>query len=158
MKLPHSALIRVEHTTDAAQIRQVHDSAFPTPGEGQLVDALRSAGRLSLSLVAEIQGTIIGHVACSPVTLRDHSSLLGGVGLGPIAVTPAHQSQGVGNRLICGCLGAAVGAGFTFVVVLGEPAYYTRFGFVPATRFGLQNEYGAGDEFMALELQSGSLP
>ncbi|MCE9556705.1 MAG: N-acetyltransferase [Planctomycetes bacterium] len=158
MKIPLSALIRAESPADITAIRQVHESAFPTPGEGQLVDALRSAGHLCLSLVAEFQGTIIGHVACSPVSLRDHPSLLSGVGLGPIAIIPAHQSQGVGSRLMRDCLAAAAAGGFTFIVVLGEQAYYTRFGFVPGSNFGLQNEYGVGDEFMALELQFGSLP
>ena len=153
----NKATIRPECSVDIAAIRQVNNAAFPTPAEGQLVDALRAAGRLSISLVAEHDGATVGHVAFSPVTLDGHADLRGGLGLAPVAVVPQFQAQGIGGRLIREALSVATAARCTFVVVLGEPAYYTRFGFVPATRFGLQNEYGVGDEFMALELQAGSL-
>ena len=149
--------IRPACSADIPAIRQVNNASFPTPGEGQLVDALRAAGRLSISLVAEHDGAIVGHVAFSPVTLEGHADLSGCLGLAPVAVVPLFQRQGIGGRLIGEGLVSANAARCTFVVVLGEPAYYTRFGFVPATRFGLQNEYGVGDEFMVLGLQAGSL-
>jgi putative acetyltransferase len=147
-----------EQPADIPDIRRIHQSAFPTPLEARLVDALRGAGQLSLSLVARMHDRTVAHVALSPVTLDDYPDLRLGVGLGPIAVVPDMQRQGVGSRLMRAALEGAAEAGYRFVVVLGEPAYYGRFGFLPGTRFGLKNHYGAGDEFMALELQGGTLP
>jgi len=149
--------IRAETSADLAAIHQIHLAAFPTSAEARLVDALRAAGRLSLSLVAEHRGAMVAHVAFSPVTLDEYPNLEGGLGLGPIAVVPDRQRQGVGSALMRAGLAASAAAGAAFVVVLGEPAYYGRFGFVPGTRFGLQNQYSAGDAFMALELNAGSL-
>jgi putative acetyltransferase len=147
--------IRPERPTDAAGIRAVHQAAFATHAEADLVDALRATGRLAVSLVAtDAVGRVIGHVALSPVTVDGRDC--GGLGLAPLAVLPAHQRRGVGGRLVRAALAAAGGA--AFVVVLGDPAYYARFGFRRAREFGLANEYGVDDEFMAKEIRPDGLP
>ena len=150
------ATIRPERPTDATAIRAVHEAAFPTSAEADLVDALRSNGRLVVSLVAtDDADDVIGHAALSPVTVDGRDC--GGLGLAPVAVLPAQQRRGVGGRLVRAVLAAAAD-GAAFVVVLGDPAYYARFGFRRAREFGLSNEYGVDDEFMAKEIRPNGLP
>ena len=148
-------MIRPEEAGDVAAIHAVHASAFPTDAEARLVDALRAAGRLSVSLVATDSGRIVGHVAFSPVSLAGAAS---GLGLAPLAVTPDRQRQGIGGRLVRQALAVAAASGAGFVVVLGHPGYYPRFGFRAAAEVGLGNEYGAHEAFMVLELRPRSLP
>lgn len=153
---PLPILIRPEAPADLASIRAVLTAAFPTAAEAGLVDALRSAGRLTVSLVATISsGELVGHVALSPLTLDDHPT--SGLGLAPVAVAPAHQGRGLGGALVRAALAAARDRGAGVVVLLGAPAYYSRFGFVPASTFGLTSEYDAGDAFQAIELVPGAL-
>ena len=149
-------ILRAERAGDAAGIRAVHEAAFPGPVEGRLVDALRAAGRLEVSLVAE-DGTaaILGHIAFSRVEL---AGTAGGVGLAPVAVVPASQRQGIGARLVREGLHACRQAGYAFAVVLGDPAYYGRFGFAPARRWGLSDAYAGGEAFQAIELLAGAIP
>lgn len=150
--------IRPERAGDAAAIRAVHAAAFPTTVEAGLVDALREARRLAVSLVAEEAGAVIGHVALSHVSSSDASDARRGLGLAPIAVLPARQRTGIGGRLVRAGLAASAEAGFDFVVVLGDPRYYHRFGFQRASQHGLGNEYGAGAEFQVMALRDGGLP
>ena len=131
----------------------MHAAAFPTDAEARLVDALRDARRAVLSLVAEHDGQVVGHVLFSPM----HSNRGQGLGLAPVAVLPRDQRQGIGAALIRAGIEACRAAGFDYVVVLGDPGYYRRFGFRRALDLGLQNEYGAHDEFMVLELRLGGL-
>jgi len=149
------ARVRAEDPGDREAIAAVHVAAFPTAAEARLVDALRAAGRLSVSLVAEVEGRIVGHVALSPVELAGASR---GAGLAPVAVLPGFRRRGIAERLVREGLAACERSGCGFVVVLGEPAYYARFGFLPAARFGLRDEYAGGDAFQALELRAGALP
>lgn len=156
MALAARPAIRPEQAADSAPIGAVHRAAFPTPLEAQLVDALRAAGLLTVSLVAAAQRDILGHVAFSPVAVAGvHGQ---GLGLAPLAVQPRVQKQGIGAALVRAGLEGCRRLGAPFVVVLGEPAYYRRFGFAPASRWRLGNEYGAADEFMALELVAGGIP
>lgn len=96
-----------------------------------IVNALRKAGKLSISLVAEADGVLIGHVAISPVSISDGTS--GWFGLGPISVLPQHQRQGVGSKLMREVLRILRERGASGCVVLGEPEYYGRFGFQTGT-------------------------
>ncbi len=153
---PMPSEVRPAAEGDAAAIRRVHESAFPTGAESRLVEALSAADRLLVSLVAQVGERVVGHIAFSPVTVIG-GDVPGGVGLAPVAVLPEHQGAGIGSGLIRAGLDRSKADGHTFAVVLGEPGYYARFGFVPATRFGLGNEYGAAEAFMACELRSGSL-
>lgn len=153
-------VVRPERPEDHAAIGRLHRAAFPSALESLLVDRLRAAGRLSVSLVAERAGDGIGgHVAFSPVELPQRTgSVPRGAGLGPVAVREGHRRQGIAARLIRAGLERCAGTGFAFVVVLGDPAYYERFGFVPAGTYGLSDEYGGGDAFQVRELSAGSLP
>lgn len=92
--------------------------------------ALRGAGQLSVSLVAEADGAVVGHVAASPVTLSGGER--GWYGLGPVSVTPAWQGRGIGSRLVRQALDVLRARGAAGCVVLGEPGYYGRFGFAAA--------------------------
>ncbi len=147
--------IRLEVPEDLEAIRAVHVGAFPTPLEARLVDLLRAAGRLTVSLVAVVDGTVIGHVGFSPVTAANGAT---GIGLAPVAVAEAHRRQGVAARLIEAGLAACRAASIEWAVVLGSPHYYGRFGFRPAPAFGLSDEYGGGDAFQVLEFVPGRLP
>jgi putative acetyltransferase len=149
------ATIRSEHEGDLAGIRAVHLACFPTDAEANLVDQLRSAGRLVVSLVAEDTGALVGHIGFSPVTVVGG---LVGAGLAPVAVLAGYRRQGIAGELVrCGLVACRV-AGFGWAAVLGEPAYYTRFGFLPAPNFGLWDEYGGGPAFQTVELTSGAMP
>ena len=130
----------------------MHAAAFATDAEARLVDRLRAAGHAAISLVA-LEGRIVGHVLFSEV----QASAGRGLGLAPVAVLPAHQRSGIGAALVLAGIEASRSAGYDYAVVLGEPAYYRRFGFRRALDFGLGNEYGAQDEFMVLELRPGAL-
>ena len=125
-------VVRLEQSSDGQRIRilttQAFDGAEHSDGtEADIVDRLRAAGALTVSLVAEKSGNIVGHAAFSPVTI-DGS---GGdwFGLGPVSVAPALQGQGIGQALISEGLNLLRSAGAAGCVVLGDPAYYGRFGF-----------------------------
>jgi putative acetyltransferase len=150
--------VRPEHATDGPAIRAVHQASFPSDAEARLVDRLRAAGRARVSLVAELDGVVVGHILFSPVSITGPSNPTFGIGLAPVAVVPGHQNRGVGTALVAAGLDACRQAGCGFVVVLGHPQYYSRFGFRRADAVGLGNEYGAGEAFMILELKPGSLP
>ena len=145
--------IRTETARDIEAIERVVASAFPTNAEAALVNALRAARKLRVSLIAERAGSVVGHVALSPVTLEPPHRSISLLGLAPVAVLPEFQRQGIGSALIEHGLEACRNLKIDGVVVLGEPAFYGRFGFRSASGFGLSNEYSAGDAFMALELQ-----
>jgi putative acetyltransferase len=149
-------VLRVEQAGDRAGIHAVVTSAFPTDAEARLVDRLRDAGDLSLSLVAVDPGSrIVAHIAFSPVTTARGDA---GLGLAPLAVLPECQRCGIGSRLIREGLRRCREHGDGWIVVLGEPTYYARFGFEPAPRHGLHDEYGGGDAFQVLALQPGAVP
>ena len=147
--------IRNELVADAPAIYAVHAQSFPSNGEARLVDALRAAGRLTLSLVAEVDGMVVGHVAVSPVTVASGPA---GGGIGPVAVAAPHRRQGLAAELMRAALRACPEAGFGWAVVLGDPSYYARFGFRQAGEFGLSDEFHGGAAFQAIELVPGALP
>lgn len=150
-------LIRPEQAGDAAAIRRVHLTAFPTPAEADLVERLRDSGKAVIELVALDGDSIVGHILFSPLALRPRAGAVG-LGLAPVAVMPDHEKHGVGRRLIQNGLAECHRWGAGFVVVIGDPPYYTRFGFEPAAKHGLRSEYQAGDAFMVFKLESGALP
>jgi putative acetyltransferase len=147
--------IRGEAPTDRAAIHAVHAASFPTTYEADLVDALRLAGRLAISLVAAVRDDVVGHVAFSPVGMP---GAMDGVGLAPVAVLPAFRRRGIAAQLIRDGLAECARRDHGFVVVLGDPRYYGRFGFTPARAFRLRDEYEGGDAFQALELRPGAIP
>jgi putative acetyltransferase len=151
-------VVRPERADDAPAIRRVHEEAFGRAAEADLADALRRHGTATLSLVAVRGGRVVGHLLFSPVRIESGHESTAGLGLGPMAVLPAHQRKGIGSLLVRGGLAECRGAGHGCVVVLGHPAYYPRFGFVPASRHGLAWEHPAPDEaFMVLALRDGGI-
>ncbi|HLQ38587.1 MAG TPA: N-acetyltransferase [Planctomycetota bacterium] len=150
--------IRPERADDAAAIRAAHRASFPTDAEARVVDRLRASGNARVSLVAESNGRVVGHILFSPVAIVAAATRLPGLALAPLAVTPAHQRCGIGSALVRDGLATCRREGHAFVVVLGHPEYYPRFGFRRASTAGLGNEYGADEAFMVFELQPGSLP
>lgn len=145
--------IRPETPADVAAITALTEAAFlhaphAAHTEQHIVNALRRAGALTLSLVAEQGGTVVGHVALSPVTVSDNTP--GWYGLGPISVRPALQRQGIGSALMQAALDGLRARGAAGCVLVGEPAYYGRFGFAPVPGLvypGIPPEY-----FMAFPL------
>ncbi|KAB2685397.1 MULTISPECIES: GNAT family N-acetyltransferase [Brucella/Ochrobactrum group] len=132
--------IRKEMPQDAAEIRRLTDEAFRTVAysnqkEGEIVDALRAAKALTLSLVAEEDGQVLGHVAFSPVQIGGEDK--GWYGLGPVSVSPDRQGEGIGGKLIREGLALLRAAGAKGCVLLGDPGYYGRFGFKADQRLKL---------------------
>lgn len=128
-------LIRRERQDDVAAITEIHESAFETPMEAGLVTALRAtdAWLPRLSLVAEVDGEVVGHVVCT----RAHVSGKPALGLGPLGVRASHQKRGVGSALMHAVIGAADALDEPVVVLVGHTTYYPRFGFEPATAYGI---------------------
>jgi putative acetyltransferase len=150
-------LIRPEEERDRAAVDAVNVAAFDRSDEAELVAALRAQVPDAISLVAEEGEAVIGHILFTPVTLGGHPDL-SIMGLAPMAVAPAHQRSGVGSALVRAGLEACRERAAGAVVVLGHAEYYPRFGFVPASRFGIASEYDVPDDvFLILELRPGSL-
>lgn len=150
-------MIRDERAGDVAAIRDVHDRAFRRAEEGRLVDALRAGGATLLSLVAVAAGAddqIVGHIMYSPASIGE----IQGAGLAPVAVLPEHQRRGVGRALIEAGNQRIRGTGCPFIIVLGHPDYYQRFGFTPASRHGVTCQWNVPDEaFMMLVLDESAM-
>jgi putative acetyltransferase len=150
--------IRYEHPEDHVAIHAVHSTAFGRPHEGNLVDALRRAEALTISLVAVHDSRIVGHIAFSPVTVTSSTTTIEALGLGPLAVLPACQRHGIGAQLVSGGLAACRATPYGVVVVLGPPDYYPRFGFTTARHYGIVWEHNVPEgAFMVQELKSGAL-
>lgn len=136
---------------DASAIHALERAAFGQPDEAQLVDALRAGGLCTIELVVRDGGALLGHLVLSPMQAPE-----GALGLGPVAVAPGAQGRGIGSALIRQGLELAREGGWRAVFVVGEPEYYTRFGFAAATARGYDSPY-AGPYLMALELVPGAL-
>ena len=151
-----SVTIRAETSADIASVHALHVRAFGQPQEAVLVDQLRAEGFAAIALVAELAGQIVGHILFSPVQIVSDIGTEQGLALAPVAVEPDQQRTGIGSSLIRAGLETATNKAERFVLVLGEPAYYNRFGFSAALTTPLSSPY-AGEYFMALELQPNAL-
>jgi len=134
--------VRGEQPEDAVAVREVNRQAFGEDLEGRIVDALRDHGAATLSLVAIDGDAVVGHIMFSPLSVGSAE----GVGLGPMAVLPSHQRQGIGSRLVEAGIERLRSTGCPFVVVLGHPSFYPRFGFEPAAAYGLTCEWDVAPE------------
>lgn len=146
-------IVRDAGPADASSIRRVVAAAFGRPNEADIVDQVRGAGEAVAEFVAEIDGEIAGHVLfnrmrCDPQMLA--------AGLGPLAVAPAFQGQGIGSALVRRGLDACRQLGAGACVVLGAPAYYGRFGFTSAGGT-IESKYSHLPAFQALALKDGAL-
>jgi len=153
--------IRPENKSDYTTIQEVNDLAFNRPEEGYLVENLRQLSKFDprLSLVAEYKGKIIGYALFFPIYIQGE----GGeeypcLSLGPIAVLPKYQKQGIGGMLIEAGHQAALELDYTAVLLLGHPEYYPKFGYLPAEKWELTNPWQIdGDPWMGIELVKGAL-
>jgi putative acetyltransferase len=150
--------VRAEKPEDVEAIRRVNVAAFGRESEAVLVDQLRGVAS-TFSFVAVEREQIVGHIFFSPVEIEGEcANELLVLGLAPVAVLPNYQRQGIGSLLIRHSLKECARLGFKAIFVLGSPAYYPRFGFIPAKQKGLGCEYKVPDEaFMVLELKTGGL-
>jgi putative acetyltransferase len=133
-------IIRVEQPEDVAAVRRVNEIAFGRSKEADVVDRLRKVDIPFVSLVAEDRGEIVGHVLFTPAIVevgRDGEQRVAGMGLAPLAVVPERQRQGIGSLLVRHGLELLRADGCPFVIVLGHPEYYPRFGFDRASAHGL---------------------
>ncbi len=148
-------LIRDERAEDYAAVRRTIIAAGggdPDDPAATLVDLLRARDKTLISLVAEIDGSVVGHVMFSPMTIENAPDDLFSVGLAPLMVQPEFQGQGVGTALVEAGLGRCADTGVGLVFVLGSSKYYPRFGFSTARPHSLDNEYDDDEHFMVLEL------
>jgi putative acetyltransferase len=150
-------LIRIEEPKAYSAVHAVNESAFETPAEANLVEILRKEAHPVISLVAEHDGTIVGHILFSPVSLSGYAELRI-MGLGPMAVAPEHQKKGIGSALVRAGLKKCNELDYGAVIVLGHTMYYPRFGFSPSVRYGIRCQYDVSQEaFMVTELLPGYL-
>jgi len=138
--------IRKERPGDIPAIRDLNKRAFEQDQEANIVDALRSNGAASLALVATLNDRVVGHIMYSPAEVGQVT----GAGLGPMAVLPEHQHQGVGGKLIEAGTRQLKDAGCPFIVVMGHADYYPRFGFRPARTLGITCEWEVPDNVFLL--------
>jgi putative acetyltransferase len=150
--------IRDERPGDADAVRLVNLAAFQNGPEAAVVDKLRQAEIGFHSFVALGHGEVVGHILFTPVTIDGNDAV--GAGLAPLAVSPGCQRHGIGSGLVRHGLERMRSAGYPFVVVLGHPAYYPRFGFERASHYGLRSQWAhvPDDAFMVVVYQPDALP
>ena len=146
--------IRIEKPEDAARVRQINELAFGQPLEAALVDHLRENCADAVSLVADDDEGVTGHILFTPVVIDSNGRRVIGMGLAPMAVLPDRQRQGIGSQLVTRGLDLLRERGCPFVVVVGHPEYYPRFGFERASLHGLSSQWEGipDDAFMVLIL------
>ena len=136
---PSGLVVRTERPGDESGIRAVHLAAFPTDAEARLVEAVRASDGFvpELSIVAELDQRLVGHVLLSYVELVSGAGRERVLALAPMAVVPEHQRAGIGSGLVIAALDAAEVRDEPLVIVLGHPWFYPRFGFRPAARYSI---------------------
>jgi putative acetyltransferase len=148
--------VREEQAGDEPRVREVNRAAFGHPDEADLVNAMRREGVVLLSLVAEVDGKIVGHILFSRMTVETKECSVKAVALAPMAVLPDHQRREVGSQLVRQGLAALRERGERIVIVLGHKEYYPRFGFSSEKTRDLASPFPP-EAFMALELADGAL-
>ena len=148
-----------EQPVDIPAIRTVNEQAFGQRDEADIVDRLRSSCDELLSLVAHGNGQVVGHILFSPVTIAHYKGMLKGAGLGPLSVLPEYQRRGIGSQLVMNGLEILKLRSIPFVIVLGHPEYYPRFGFQRTSLYGIHSQWqGIPDEaFMILVLNENDM-
>lgn len=152
-------VIREERLKDRSAIRQVNEQAFGQQVEADIVDRLRDSCPDILSLVAVQEEQVVGHILFSPATIEGDGKAVQGMGLAPVTVKPEWQRQGIGSLLIRAGIKMLKDRGCTFVILLGHPEYYPRFGFERASQHGIHSQWdGIPDEaFMILVLDGSAM-
>ena len=140
--------IREENETDIHHITELHNQAFNSTIEGNIVENLRKNNNLTISLVCERNGKVVGHIAYSPIY---NNKEIEGLGLAPVAILPHHQKQGIGSALIREGNGIALSKGYRKIFVLGDPGYYFRFGFKMAKEYNYYSTFDPdGNHYMVM--------
>lgn len=152
-----SVLIRLERLSDQNDICNVSRAAFGGDAEAKLVDELREGGFVCVSLVAELDGKVVGYILFSRIAINTVSGKADAIALAPMAVLPEYQRQRIGSKLLSVGLVACRADGHEIVVVLGHPEFYSRFGFSSNLASVLESPFGGGEAWMALELVPGAL-
>lgn len=156
--MKNNLVIRKEQAGDQEQIYFVNDQAFEGSDEAELVDELRKRNKLFISLVAEIDKKIVGHIAFTEVFIQSAGHFPSGAGLAPMAVLKEYQNRKIGSALVEAGLRQCEEMGIEYVTVLGYPKYYPRFGFQKASPFGIRCQYNIPDDmFMIIGLGKGTL-
>lgn len=149
------AIVRIEEDADIETVQKIIELAFQRTDEADLVEDLRQRSCAILSLVALRRGEIVGHLFFTRVIITNGMGFDRAVGMAPLSVQPAHRRTGVGTDLVRHGIASLKNRGRGVLVVLGDPAYYRRFGFQPAATFGLTTDFTVpADHFMALPLDS----
>lgn len=144
-------VLREATAADRAAVGSVHRAAFGRPDEALLVDALTAAGDVLVSIVAELDGVTAGHILFTRLAIAaDDGDVIPAAALAPLAVVPASQRRGVGAALVSRGLELVSERAIVLVVVLGDPRYYSRFGFSPDLTTRLRGPF-SGPSWMALE-------
>ena len=151
--------IREENENDLIIIKKINDKAFGQPQEGIVIDKIRESDSPVLSLVAEIDNTIVGHIFYSASEIECNNEIIAGMGLAPMAVLPEYQKQGIGKRLINESINILKKKAVPFIIVLGHENYYPKFGFEVASKYGIKCQWdGVPDEaFMIMILDKGKM-
>ena len=150
--------IREEQPLDITPIRDLHIKAFGQNLEADIVDQLRQNCSDLLSLVAELENQVVGHILFSPATIEGQERGVSGMALAPMAVLPEYQRQGIGSGLVRAGISKLKKKRCQFVLVLGHAEYYPRFGFELASLYGIRSEWEVPDEvFMILVLNEAEL-
>jgi putative acetyltransferase len=151
-------IIQQESPKDLNNIYEINKLSFGEETEAKIVNALREADELVLSLVAQIDNKTIGYIAFSEVKIVSENKTHKAIGLGPMAILPEYQRKGYGSKLIEEGLTILTERGYGIVVVLGHPNFYPKFGFIPSEKYGIRCEYECPPEaFMIKELKHNSL-
>jgi len=146
--------IRKESQKDIDVIRQINEQAFGQSQEANIIDKLRDNCCDLLSLVVLREDKLVGHILFSPAAIEGNHGIIKGMALGPMAVIPEYQGQGIGSAMVKEGIQILKESGCPFIIVLGHPEYYPRFGFKPASRYEIRSQWeGVPDEvFMILWL------
>jgi len=131
----------MEQQNDINDIRYVIEKAFGQPQEANIVDNLRKNCEELTSIVALENGKIVGHIVFSPVIIERDGSTVGGMGLAPVAVLPEYQRKGIGTQLVHKGIEQLRRSKCPFIIVLGYPEFYSRFGFEQASQFGIYSQW-----------------
>jgi putative acetyltransferase len=155
-----NVIIRSEKESDFDRITEINDLAFGQKNEGLLIEKLRKTKDFipELSLIAEYKRVVIGHILFYPIHIVTDNLRFTSLSLAPLSVHPAFQNRGVGSKLVVKGLALSKELGFESIIVVGHAKYYLKFGFEPASRWGIRVPFDVPDEaFLAKELKRGAL-
>lgn len=147
-----SIQVRPENPSDYAIITQINEQAFGRVNEARLIELIRSSPNYipELALVADYQGTVVGYILFSWIDLvgAETDPVLG---LAPLAVKPEFQKQGIGRQLVEAGLKIAETRGDRLVIVLGEPEFYSKFGFKPSVHYQIQSPFPVPEQYFQVK-------